>query len=88
MDSALNNGTLMTEFALLMYADGINYDANDSWLHCFSHVINVCTNRVTNRFIELHTDDGYDDDYDEDDRPRNPITKCRKAVQVIRSSGQ
>jgi hypothetical protein len=88
MDNASNNGTLIQEFADLMATDGIEYNADDSWIRCFSHIVNVCAGRVTTKFIELHTDEEHDNDYDDDDRPKNPITKCRKTVQVIRASGQ
>ena len=89
MDGAPNNMTMIQEFSLLLQQKGISYDPLDSYLHCFAHIVNLCSHRVMDKFCEIHNDaNTYDDDYNEDTPALNPLTKCRKTVQVIRASGQ
>jgi hypothetical protein len=72
LDNASNNGTMMDKLQSLLEArDVTHFDAKDSRIMCFAHVVDLCSRRVLLGLKDL---------------PRDPIAIARSAVSAIRVS--
>ena len=82
MDNASNNATMMQELEVLLDARDIPFEAADSKIMCFAHVIDLSSGRVIRALADPIADDG------EVPPPLvDPITHARKVVRAIRGSG-
>lgn len=72
LDNASNNGTMMEELQRLLEArDVTHFDAKDSRIRCFAHVVDLCSRRVLLGLKDL---------------PRDPVAIACSAVSAIRAS--
>jgi hypothetical protein len=72
LDNASNNGTMMEELQRLLNArDVSHFDAKNSRIMCFAHVVDLCSRRVVSGLSNL---------------TRDPIAIGRSAVNAIRAS--
>ncbi|KAJ7045011.1 hypothetical protein C8F04DRAFT_1174003 [Mycena alexandri] len=46
MDNASNNATFMTHLSILLAERGLDFDADQNYIHCFAHIINLCSQAV------------------------------------------
>ncbi|TFY53602.1 hypothetical protein EVJ58_g9366 [Rhodofomes roseus] len=68
MDSAANNGTMLTQFGneLVLKAPDTTFDDVNSNVHCLDHTINTCSQAFIKNIGALAPDDGRDGDDVED----------------------
>jgi hypothetical protein len=72
MDNASNNGTMMEKLQRLLEArDVSHFDAKDSRIMCFAHVVDLCSRRVVAALRDF---------------ARDPVAIARSAVNAIRAS--
>lgn len=73
LDNASNNGTMMQELErLLKSRDACDFDAKDSRIMCFAHIVDLCAGHVIQGLTKLE---------------RDPVAVAQSAVGVIRVSG-
>jgi hypothetical protein len=73
LDNASNNGTMMKELEKrLKRREVTDFDAKDSRIMCFAHVVDLCAGRVIQGLANLE---------------RDPVAVAQSAVAAIRGSG-
>jgi hypothetical protein len=101
MDNASNNNTFMSYLAMLLAEKGVlDFDTEENYIRCFSHVINLCSQAVIRAMEKQDSRDDHPEtetetESDEDTgcavrtrRRAGPIRRARKTVAFIRKSGQ
>ena len=99
MDNASNNSTVMAHLSLLLAERGIlEFDAEENYIRCFAHIINLCAQAAIKAMEKEDSRDVHpetDSDSDSDNgvpvrapRRAGPIRRARKTVAFIRKSGQ
>lgn len=99
MDNASNNATFLTHLSILLAERGIDFDANTNYIHCFAHVINLCSQAVIRAMEKQDSQDDHPETETETEsdeagravrarRRAGPIRRARKTVAFVRKSGQ
>jgi hypothetical protein len=95
MDNASNNTTMMQELQILLDAREIPFNAGDSKIMCFAHVVDLSSGRIIRALADRvkgkkNIINDMDGDSDSDSPPTplsDPIAHARKVVRAIRGSG-
>lgn len=96
MDNIETNDKMMEELGKLFAEHEIPFNAREQRIMCIPHVINIIVQHVIKKLSSSLAPEGDDDDdEDENEEPANtknhaldPISRCRKIIGKIRSSGQ
>lgn len=93
MDNIETNDRMMEELGKLFAEREIPFDAREQRIMCIPHVINIVVQHVISKLSSSLPPEA-DEDEDDDEVPANtkthtdPISRCRKIIAKIRSSGQ
>lgn len=93
MDNIETNDKMMEELGKLFDEREIPFNAREQRIMCIPHVINIVVQHVITKLSSSLAPESNEDE-DEDEETANakthadPISRCRKIIAKIRSSGQ
>jgi hypothetical protein len=104
IDNASNNASTMLHLSLMLQDFNVNFDEKKNYIHCFAHIVNLCSQGVIKvmekdngdvAYSDLDTDPATDSDAapammraTHVTKKASPIRQACKTVTFIRKSGQ